>query len=95
MSHASTTAANSRGIDLAGKRVLVTGGASGIGLASARRFIELGAQVFLIDLNVDVLAVEAQVMGAQGFAAADVTSEQDCEAAVAGVAMLTRNLSSE
>ena len=84
MSHASTTAANSRGIDLAGKRVLVTGGASGIGLASARRFIELGAQVFLIDLNVDVLAVEAQVMGAQGFAAADVTSEQDCEAAVAG-----------
>lgn len=85
----------SRSIDLAGKRVLVTGGSSGIGLASARRFIELGEQVFLIDLNVDALAVEAPAMGAQGFAAVDVASEQDCEAAVAGVAMLTRNLSSE
>lgn len=73
---------NRRSIDLAGKRILVTGGSSGIGLVSARRFVELGAQVFLIDLNADALAAEAQAMGAQGVATADVTDEQACEAAV-------------
>lgn len=83
MNHApQTQPTSSLGIDLAGKRILVTGGSSGIGLASACRFIELGAQVFLLDLNADVLAAEARAMGARGFAAADVTSEQDCEAAV-------------
>ncbi|WP_406623276.1 SDR family NAD(P)-dependent oxidoreductase [Acidovorax sp. SDU_ACID1] len=71
------------GIDLAGKRILVTGGSSGIGLASARRFIELGAQVFLLDLSTQALAMEARAMGAQGFAVADVTDERACEAAVA------------
>jgi len=84
MNHSTQTQpASNRSIDLAGKRILLTGGSSGIGLASARRFIELGARVFLVDLNADALAAEAQAMGAQGFATADVTSEQACEAAVA------------
>jgi meso-butanediol dehydrogenase/(S,S)-butanediol dehydrogenase/diacetyl reductase len=34
---------------LENKRVLVTGGASGIGAATARRFIEEGARVFVLD----------------------------------------------
>ncbi len=80
----SSASPSPHGIDLAGKRIAVTGGASGIGLASARRFIELGAQVFLIDLSADALATAAQAMGAAGFAAADVTSEPDCQAAVDG-----------
>lgn len=70
------------GIDLAGKRILVTGGSSGIGLASAQRFIEMGATVFLVDLNEEALVQEARAMGAKGFAVADVVNEQACEAAV-------------
>ena len=36
---------------LQGKVALVSGGASGIGLASARRLAEEGAEVVLADLN--------------------------------------------
>ena len=35
--------------DLEGKRVVVTGAASGIGLATAKRFISEGAKVFILD----------------------------------------------
>ncbi len=37
--------------DLQGKRVVITGAASGIGLATARRFVEEGSEVFIIDVN--------------------------------------------
>lgn len=77
-----TSTTQTSAIDLAGKRILVTGGSSGIGLASARRFIEMGANVFLVDVNEKALAQEAQAMGATGFAVADVTSEEACQAAV-------------
>jgi len=36
---------------LAGKRVLVTGGASGIGKAMAEHFATAGAEILLVDLN--------------------------------------------
>ena len=36
---------------LAGKRVLVTAGASGIGLAIARGFLESGARVLVCDID--------------------------------------------
>ena len=35
--------------DLAGKRVAITGGASGIGFATASRFVQEGSRVALID----------------------------------------------
>jgi NAD(P)-dependent dehydrogenase (short-subunit alcohol dehydrogenase family) len=42
---------------LSGKTAFVTGGASGIGLALGRAFLEAGMQVMLADIETDVLAV--------------------------------------
>ena len=36
---------------LAGRRVLISGGSSGIGLAAARRFLEEGSRVFIAGLD--------------------------------------------
>ncbi|MFZ9801640.1 MAG: SDR family oxidoreductase, partial [Burkholderiaceae bacterium] len=54
---------------LEGKRVLVTGGGSGLGAAMARRFIELGAKLVICGRRVEVLQSAAarwqQDLGAQ------------------------------
>lgn len=65
-----------------GKSALVTGGASGLGLATVRRLASAGARVVAIDLpGADTAALDT--LGDQVvFAAADVTSEEAVEAAV-------------
>ena len=62
-------------MSLAGMRVLVTGGAGAVGLATARQMREHGAQVMLTERNAEVLA-GAQ---AEGFAchAADLARAGD------------------
>jgi NAD(P)-dependent dehydrogenase (short-subunit alcohol dehydrogenase family) len=66
-----------------GRRVLVTGGASGIGLASARRFVAEGARVALLDRDAAKLEVAARELGSNSFASnADVTNESEVRAAV-------------
>lgn len=51
---------------LKGKVVLVTGGASGIGLATVRRFAEAGCKVALADINGNAAKAAANVLQADG-----------------------------
>lgn len=65
---------------LEGKTALITGGAAGIGLETARLFLEEGAKVVLVDLNEDDLRNAADDLGAGDnvlTVAADVSSETD------------------
>ncbi|MDR3355317.1 MAG: SDR family oxidoreductase [Synergistaceae bacterium] len=63
--------------ELAGKRVMVTGAASGIGYATAERFAFEGASVFLVDRDSKALAAAAaKHENFSGSYAADVASEE-------------------
>ena len=69
-------------MDIAGASAIVTGGASGLGAATARRLAAEGVHVVVVDLQDDLgEAVAAQVGGA--FVNADVTDVDQVEAAVA------------
>src|SRR6266446_7448289 len=61
---------------------LVTGGASGLGAATARMAAENGARVLIADMQADVGEKLAKEIGAR-FVRTDVTSEADGKAAVA------------
>jgi 3-hydroxybutyrate dehydrogenase len=66
------------------KICLVTGAASGIGLAIARRFAAEGAKVAIADLNAEAAGKAAETIGANAMPLAmDVTSEEQVEAGVA------------
>jgi len=67
-----------RGIE--GKVAVVTGAASGIGAATARRLSEEGAKVVLVDWNEEPLAaVAASLPGPASSVRADVSREEDVE----------------
>jgi len=67
--------------ELEGKRVVITGGASGIGLATAKRFLEEGSKVVIFDINKDALKkAEEELEGLAGTAAVDVSSEESVKA---------------
>jgi 2-keto-3-deoxy-L-fuconate dehydrogenase len=53
-------AKNSQGFRLDGKAAIITGAASGIGLAIARRFALHGASVYLVDINQQAAEAAAQ-----------------------------------
>ena len=48
-----------------GRVAVVTGGAAGIGFATARAFADEGAQVFIVDLDEDGLARAASELGVE------------------------------
>jgi NAD(P)-dependent dehydrogenase (short-subunit alcohol dehydrogenase family) len=67
----------------AGKRVMVTGAASGIGLGVSRHFAERGASVMMADLHGDAAEQAAsRIGGATRAAACDVRAAADVKAAV-------------
>ncbi|MGE5484820.1 MAG: SDR family NAD(P)-dependent oxidoreductase [Ignavibacteriales bacterium] len=64
--------------DLSGKRVVVTGGTSGIGLATARRFIREGSRVVVIDIDEKAIAgAKATIPGLTRGVKADVSSPSE------------------
>lgn len=67
---------------LAGRRVLITGAARGIGAALARRLHERGALVALAGLEPELLADVARSCGGAPWSSCDVTDEAQVEAAV-------------
>jgi len=73
--------------DLSGAGALVTGGASGLGAATARALAARGAKVAVIDRDGDRAAgLAAELGGAARSFAADVTDEAQLRAAVEGAA---------
>jgi len=74
---------------LKGKTAIISGGATGMGAASARLFAAEGAAVGVIDRNVEAgtaLVAELRAAGHRvAFARADVASKAEVEAAVASV----------
>ncbi|QEA27553.1 SDR family NAD(P)-dependent oxidoreductase [Microbacterium sp. CBA3102] len=69
-------------MQISGQGALITGGASGLGLATARRLVAAGAHVTIIDLASSKGAEVADEIGGL-FVAADVTSAEEVQAAVA------------
>ncbi|MGD9227666.1 MAG: SDR family oxidoreductase [Desulfobacterales bacterium] len=68
--------------DLKDKRVVVTGGASGIGYAIARRFVNESSKVVILDSNQEALGnAQSQLSALTGGVCADVSSPDEIEAA--------------
>lgn len=71
---------------LAGKSVLITGSARGIGRGFAERFVAEGATVAIADINRDAAEATAQEIGAGAYAVQmDVTDQASIDAAIAAV----------
>lgn len=71
------------------KVVVITGGASGIGLALALRFARGGARLGLLDMDAEALEREAARLASSGTAvvpaACDVSRRRDCQAGIEAV----------
>jgi NAD(P)-dependent dehydrogenase (short-subunit alcohol dehydrogenase family) len=66
---------------LAGRKALVTGGGSGIGAATCRRFVDEGASVVVLDRDADAAAAVAEEIGAHAIPC-DVADRDALAAAV-------------
>jgi len=70
-------------MELKDKVAFITGGASGLGLATAKHFVSQGAKVCLFDLNEENAEKAAKELGDNAtFAAGDVAEEAPVQAAI-------------
>jgi NAD(P)-dependent dehydrogenase (short-subunit alcohol dehydrogenase family) len=70
-------------VNIESKVALVTGGASGLGLATAQMLVKAGASVVIADLAASNGESEASDLGSSArFVSADVTASEDVKAAV-------------
>ncbi len=74
-------------MEINGSAALVTGGASGLGLAVGRRLVDLGAKVAVLDLPGAPLERAAETLGCYA-APCDVTDSEQAEKAVAAAAQV-------
>lgn len=69
-------------MDFTGKTVLITGGASGMGAATAREFAAAGANVVIVDQNGPLAKTVAAEIGAREPLLGDVSDSDFCDHAV-------------
>lgn len=70
-------------MQITNKAFIVTGGASGLGRATAEALLKAGGRVVVLDVNADVGRAAEQALGTNArFAQADVTSEEQVKAAI-------------
>jgi len=70
-------------MELQGRTAFISGGASGLGFATAKNFVQAGANVLLFDMNKDALKAAVAELGSQAeCAAGDVTDEQSVREAI-------------
>lgn len=70
-------------MELATARAVITGGASGLGFATAQRVIEAGGQVVLLDINDEQGASSAASLGERAlFVNTDVANEASVKSAI-------------
>ncbi|GAA3521808.1 SDR family NAD(P)-dependent oxidoreductase [Dietzia aurantiaca] len=67
------------------RRVLITGAASGLGLALTREFLALGDEVILTDVHAEAPAEVRSLTGRWTYRRLDVTSDADWESAAAEI----------
>jgi len=73
----------SKAVQIGNRTILITGGASGLGAATARRLVRAGANVVVADLQAATGEELAKELGAKAaFVATDVTSEVSAAAAI-------------
>jgi len=75
---------------VSGRHALVTGGAKGVGAATARRLLQAGARVSLIDLDAPVLETEAARLRSETGIGPDVLRTAVCD--IADASALERTL---
>jgi 3-oxoacyl-[acyl-carrier protein] reductase len=72
----------SNSYDFNDQTVIVTGAGRGIGLEVSRGFAQMGAHVFMVDIDADVIAAAAKEVGGTP-AVADVAKTEDVERVIA------------